>query len=232
MTSSSGQTSPSGAHGSSSRVRAARRPATAADRNRTPAQTPSPRAPGVPSRWDSRWVSHRSTPLAGTTTTSWANGSSSGVDSRSPSASASRSVRGARWRWSAIGADPMCGGRQISGGQPAREAARSRSSATRFGLAVVAPVAPHDQAERDDRGGDLGDAGGQATRQPPATPTRGHQSGAGGDLIQSTPHAPSPSAKSDRQQRPSRATRRPWRHRSGRGPGSGRPAAPPTRTAG
>ena len=50
--------------------------------------------------------------VPGTSTSSVANGSSSGVDSSSPRASASRSVRGARWRWSAIGPDPMRRARQ------------------------------------------------------------------------------------------------------------------------
>ena len=51
------------------------------NRNSTPAHTPSPLpSPDVPSRCESRWLSHRSTPRAGTSTSSVANGSSSGVD--------------------------------------------------------------------------------------------------------------------------------------------------------
>ena len=42
-----------------------------------PEQMPSPAAP-APRTVDSRWASHRSTPFAGTATTSWANGSASG----------------------------------------------------------------------------------------------------------------------------------------------------------
>ena len=68
------------------------------DRNRTPAQTPSSRPSAGPRRCESRWDSHRSTPLAGTITSSWANGSGSGVRRRSASPSRRRSARGARWR--------------------------------------------------------------------------------------------------------------------------------------
>ena len=79
MVSSSGQTSRSGSHGSSCSRPSSSETSDRGWRNRTPAHTPSPPRGPVPSRCESRWVSQRSTPLAGTTTTSCANGSSSGV---------------------------------------------------------------------------------------------------------------------------------------------------------
>ena len=92
---SSGQVSASGAHGSSSRVPVTSANSERGERRSTPAHTPSS-CPAAPRRWLSRCASQRSTPRAGTTTTSVANGSSRGAESRSPSPRASRSVRGAR----------------------------------------------------------------------------------------------------------------------------------------
>ena len=79
ITSSSGQASASGAHGSSSRVPVISATSDPGERNATAAHTPSPSGP-APSTWESRWESHRSMPRAGTTTSSLANGSGSGVD--------------------------------------------------------------------------------------------------------------------------------------------------------
>ena len=66
-------------------------------RNAMPAQTPSWPSPR-PRMWLSRWLSQRSTPLAGTMTSSSAKGSGRGVASSAPRPSARRSVRSARWR--------------------------------------------------------------------------------------------------------------------------------------
>ena len=101
ITSSSGQTIASGDHGSSSAVPVISAISECGLRNATPAQTPSAPLPR-PRMCDSRWLSHRSTPRAGTSTSSSANGSGSGSASSAPRPSASRSVRSARWRWRAI----------------------------------------------------------------------------------------------------------------------------------
>ena len=61
----------------------------------------------VPSTCDSRWVTHRSTPLAGTATTSGANGSAGGSRSTSASPSTSRSARSDRCRCSTGRASPV-----------------------------------------------------------------------------------------------------------------------------
>ena len=98
MTSSSGHASRSGLHGSSASRSSSIDTSEWGVTKSTPAQTPSPPRPPTPSRCDSRWVSQRSTPRAGTTTTSRANGSGSGVTSRSARPSASASVRSAVWR--------------------------------------------------------------------------------------------------------------------------------------
>ena len=58
----------------------------------TPAHTPLP-CSSAPSRCESRWVSQRSTPLAGTTTSSRESTPPTGSRRSSPSSSASRSVR-------------------------------------------------------------------------------------------------------------------------------------------
>ena len=97
MTSSSGHVMASGDQGSSSTVPVISAISEPGLRNDTPAHTPSPRRPR-PRTCESRWLSHRSTPRAGTSTSSSANGSGSGSASRAPSPSASRSVRSARWR--------------------------------------------------------------------------------------------------------------------------------------
>ena len=105
MTSSSGHVMASGDHGSSSRVPVISEINEAGERNTTPAHTPSlrPSSPVPrPNRCDSRWDSQRSTPRAGTTTRSSANGSGGGVASSSPRPSARMSVRSARWMWKAI----------------------------------------------------------------------------------------------------------------------------------
>ena len=109
---SSGQTRWSGSQGSSRSRSSSIETSECGLRNRTPAHTPSPPRDPTPSRWLSRWVSQRSTPFAGTTTTSSANGSSRGVATSSPSASASWSVRGARWRWRGIDGEASPGGGQ------------------------------------------------------------------------------------------------------------------------
>ena len=83
ITSSSGQASASGAHGSSSRVPVISATSDPGERKSTAAQTPSPAGP-APSTWESRWLSHRSIPRAGTTTSSLANGSGSGVGEQPP----------------------------------------------------------------------------------------------------------------------------------------------------
>ena len=59
-----------------------------------------------------------------------ANGSSSGVDSSSPRASASRSVRGARWRWSTT-ARPYAPGADRPGHKPPGDVSRWRGAAAR-----------------------------------------------------------------------------------------------------
>ena len=61
------------------------------------AQTPSARPAVVPSRVESRCVSHRSIPRVGTAMISGAKGSSSGSSSVSARPSARRSARSARW---------------------------------------------------------------------------------------------------------------------------------------
>ena len=94
-TPSSGQTSASGAHGSSSGRARTSATSDRGERNSTPAQTPSSPTP-APRRCESRWLSQRSTPLAGTITSSEANGSASGLPSRSARPSTSRSARSAR----------------------------------------------------------------------------------------------------------------------------------------
>ena len=66
----------------------------------TCAHTPSPCRPGAPRRPANRCVSQRSTPRAGTATTSAVNGSAIGSARTSPSASASTSERSARCRYS------------------------------------------------------------------------------------------------------------------------------------
>ena len=101
-TSRSGQASASGAHGSSSRAPVISATSEPGDRNSTAAQTPSPAGP-APSTCESRWLSHRSIPRAGTTTSSLANGSGSGAASNRPSPSASASARTARCRWRLTG---------------------------------------------------------------------------------------------------------------------------------
>ena len=71
MTPSNGHTIRSGSQGSSRSLSSS---VVTSDRgltNRTPAQIPSPPRAPTPSRCDSRWVSQRSTPRAGTTTSSW-----------------------------------------------------------------------------------------------------------------------------------------------------------------
>lgn len=105
ITSRSGQVIASGDHGSSSRVPVISAIKDPGDRNETPAQTPSPRDPR-PNRCESRWDSQRSTPRAGTTTRSSANGSVGGLASSSPSPSARMSVRSARWICKAIDQHP------------------------------------------------------------------------------------------------------------------------------
>ena len=104
------------------------------NRNSTPAQTPSPlREPDVRAGARAVALNHRSTPRAGTSTSSLGER----VRQRRTAArravgeqvGARRAVEVERHR-----ADPMRGGRQISVGQAARAAARSRSSATRSGL--------------------------------------------------------------------------------------------------
>ena len=67
------------------------------ERNATPAQMPSPS--GAPSRCERRCANHRSTPFAGTATTSAAKGSAGGRASTSARASASTSARSARCTW-------------------------------------------------------------------------------------------------------------------------------------
>ena len=67
------------------------------------AHTPSARPGVAPSRADSRWVSHRSTPRVGTATTSAAIGSSSGSTTTSPRAATRASARSARWMCSTPG---------------------------------------------------------------------------------------------------------------------------------
>ena len=62
MTSSSGQTSASGCHGSSSSVPVISAISECGLRKEMPAQTPSCPVPR-PRMWDSRWLSHRSTPF-------------------------------------------------------------------------------------------------------------------------------------------------------------------------
>ena len=81
--------------------RSARRSASAGTGTRRP-RTPRHRRPRPTCRAGGRAAGSATAPRprAGTSTSSVANGSSSGVDSSSPRASASRSVRGARWRWS------------------------------------------------------------------------------------------------------------------------------------
>ena len=81
MTASSGQTIASAAHGSVVEVPVNSAIKERGLRNCTPAQ--------MPNRLDSRWLSHRSTPLAGTNTSSVANGSASGWASIAPRPSAS-----------------------------------------------------------------------------------------------------------------------------------------------
>ena len=114
ITSSSGQTMASGAHGSSSAVPVISAISECGFLNSTPAHTPSAPEPR-PRTWDRRWLSHRSIPRAGTRTSSVANGSSSGCERRAPRPSASRSVRSARCRCRAIEGhprtpDPTCRG--------------------------------------------------------------------------------------------------------------------------
>ena len=67
----------SGAHGSSSVVPVISAISECGFLNSTPAHTPSAPAPR-PRTCDNRWLSHRSTPRAGTRTSSEANGSGSG----------------------------------------------------------------------------------------------------------------------------------------------------------
>ena len=69
MTSSSGQTMASGDQGSSSSVPVISAISECGLRNAMPAQTPSAPVPR-PRTWDSRWLSQRSTPRAGTRTSS------------------------------------------------------------------------------------------------------------------------------------------------------------------
>ena len=95
MTASSGQVMTSGDHGSSSRVPVISAMREAGERKATAAHTPSDRD-SRPSTCESRWDSQRSTPRAGTTTRSSANGSAGGLASNSPSPSARMSVRSAR----------------------------------------------------------------------------------------------------------------------------------------
>ena len=68
----------SGDHGSSSAVPVISAISECGLRNATPAQTPSAPSPR-PRMCESRWLSHRSTPFAGTMTSSSAKGSASGV---------------------------------------------------------------------------------------------------------------------------------------------------------
>ena len=105
MVSISGHVMASGDHGSSSTVPVISAIKEAGLRNEIPAHTPSPLSP-APRTCDSRWLSHRSTPRAGTRTNSSANGSGRGLASSVPSPPTSRSVRSARWTWSAIESHP------------------------------------------------------------------------------------------------------------------------------
>ncbi len=90
--------SPTGRRAGRSRARrpAPRSTILPADGNTTPEQIPS-RADPAPSTVESRCASHRSTPFAGTATTSDANGSASGVARTAARPSARRAVRSARW---------------------------------------------------------------------------------------------------------------------------------------
>ena len=85
----------SGLHGSSSAVVASASPTSrCGDGNSTFAQMPSAPRP-VPSRWESRCATQRSTPRVGTATTSGANGSAGTVARTSANASTRTSVRSA-----------------------------------------------------------------------------------------------------------------------------------------
>lgn len=81
MTASSGHTMASAAQGSESAVSVSSAISERGLRNWTFAHTPR--------RLDSRWLSQRSTPLAGTSTSSVANGSADGCASSAPRPSAS-----------------------------------------------------------------------------------------------------------------------------------------------
>ena len=97
ITSSSGHTMASGDHGSSSTVPVISAISERGLRNATPAQTPSAPSPR-PRMCDSRWLSHRSTPLrAGPRRAPRRTGRAAASDSSAPRPSASRSVRSARW---------------------------------------------------------------------------------------------------------------------------------------
>ena len=101
-TSSSVQTTRPGAQGSSSGSIPLAAPTASAtilagDGNLTSAHTPSPPCAPAPRWCDRRWVTHRSTPRAGTAMISAANGSASGVVSSVDSASTSASACSARW---------------------------------------------------------------------------------------------------------------------------------------
>ena len=102
ITRSSGQTARCGCHGSMSSSSAVPARARATSRRgegkSTPAHTPSLRPGSAPSRCDKLWESQRSTPGVGTLMISVANGSGSGILSRSPRAVTNRSVRSARCR--------------------------------------------------------------------------------------------------------------------------------------
>ena len=160
--------------------RSARRPASAGTGTRRPAHTPSPRR-AAECRAGARAAGSATAPRprAGTSTTSVANGSSSGVDSSSPRASASRSVRGARWRWSTT-ARPYASRADAAAAPSVAEEVlavvvglRGRlDRGDRLGVAVEPSVAPHQQPDREGGGAELRDARRLAARQPPAVRDR------------------------------------------------------------
>ena len=115
-----------GPTGRRARGRAAARPASAGCRNRTPAHTPSPpRGAGAEPVARAAGSATARRPWPAPPRPPAANGSSSGVDNSSPRASASRSVRGARWRWSTT-ARPYAPGPTVPPGR--RDGSNSVSS--------------------------------------------------------------------------------------------------------